>query len=256
MKSTGWREAPLFVLEGLDTLGREVLNRLHRVTAYQPLFDTVAEERAEVWRCWLGRSACLSALPVVGEGQPWPERDGVRDLLIVVGEGPLPERVMGLANHVILVLPDQSGGEADNLHAFLAQWFDGLTSPGLIQLDWKDVRGMLEPGLPGYAACAKVAGCELAGEAGKQVHDRLKPFVARACGPGGFLVTIAAGEDFGLDTFSTVGEAINPLIGEMDDFIMVTVLKEQVELEVWGMVNVRCLSQEESRDEFALSSDL
>ena len=35
-----------------------------------------------------------------------------------------------------------------------------------------------------------------------------------------------------------MGEAINPLTGEMDDFIMVTVLKEQVELEVWGMVLV------------------
>jgi len=237
MKSIRWREAPLFVLEGLDALGRKVVNRLNRETAYQPLFDTVAEERAEVWRCWLGRSACLFALPVKGEGQPWPERDGVRDLLIVVGEGPLPEKVMGLANHVILVLPDPLGREEDSLHDFLAQWFDGLTKPGLIHLDWKDVRGMLEPGVPGYAACAKVAGCELAGEAGKQVHDRLKPFVAASNRPIGFLVTIAAGEDFGLDTFSAVGEAINLLLGENDDFIMATILKGgQVTLEVWGMI--------------------
>lgn len=236
MDSIRWREAPLFVLEGLDVLGREVVNRLHRETTYHPLFDNEAGERAEVWRCWLGRSACLYALPVAGEGAIWPERDGVRDLLIVVGEGPLPETVMDLANHVILVLPDQPGGEADCLHDFLVQWFDGLTKPGLIQLDWKDVRGMLEPGVPGYAARARVAGCDLATDAGKRVHDRLIPWVALPREPGGILVTITAGEDFGLDAFSAVGEAINPLVGEADAFIMATVLKEQLVLEVWGMV--------------------
>ncbi len=79
MKSIRWREAPLFVLEGLDALGRKVVNRLHRETAYQPLFDTVAEERAEVWRCWLGRSASLSAGPCSSPpAPPWATRSRPR----------------------------------------------------------------------------------------------------------------------------------------------------------------------------------
>ena len=235
MKTNIWREAPLFVLEGMDALGREVVNRLHRETAYHPLYDTEAGERAEVWRCWLGRSSCLSVLPVAGEGKTWPERDGLRDLLIVVGEGALPENVMGLANHVILVLTDQPGGDADCLHDFLVQWFDGLTRPGLIQLEWKDVRSVLEPGVPGYAARARVAGCEHAGAAGKRVHDQLMPWLAVPRRPGGVLVTIAAGEDFGLDAYSAVGEELNPLVGEGYDFIVATILRSQGEVGVWAM---------------------
>lgn len=230
-----WREAPLFVLEGLDAVGRAAVTRLHRETGYHELYECTGEEKAECWRCWLGRAECLVTLPVSAGETPWPERDGVRDLLIVVGEGPIPPCALRLANHVILVLAEPGLGEAEALEAFLAQWFDLLVNPGLIPLEWKDVRAMLQPGAPAYAASARVSGCDQAGEAARRVRERLEPFAGSLRQGGAVLATISAGDDLGLDAFSTVGEALHPLAGEGDDFMVATILRSQGEVGVWAM---------------------
>ena len=238
MTTTAWREEPIFVLEGLDSLGHEVVSRLHRELEYRSLYDCDTGERAEVWRCWLGRSSCLAALPVTGAEASWPERDGLRDLLIVVGKAPMPTDVARQANHVIQVLADAGQDEAEALAAFMRQWFDLLVNPGIINADWKDVRNMLEPGLPCYAVSSRVAGCDLAAQAGQKVHERLVSCVSETSRPGGLLVTLTAGDDLGLSAFSAVGEALYALVGEADEFIVATILRPQVELEVWAMMLV------------------
>lgn len=235
MTTPAWREAPLFVLEGLDAVGRSAVTRLHREPDYRDLYDLAGAEKAECWRCWLGRAVCLDTLPVSAGETPWPDRDGVRDLLIVVGEGPIPARALQLANHVILVLPQPGQHEAEALEAFLVQWFDLLVRPGIIPVEWKDVRAMLHPGSPGYAATARVAGIDQVEEAARRVRERLEPFARQMHKRGGLLATISAGEDFGLDAFSAVGAELNPLVGEEDDFIVATILQQQGALRVWAM---------------------
>ena len=238
MSHLGLRDEPHFVLEGLDALGRSVINRLHQTAPYQRLFQVGEQEQAEVWRCWLGSIASLSELIRPDHHDLLPERDDVRDLIIVAGDGVWPADAAAISSQVIVVLPESSEQAEDSLFGFLAQWFDLLVKPGIISLTWKDVRAFLTPGLPAYAARATVAGCAQAGEAGERVAEQLDRYIAARTGAdwGGLLATITAGDNFGLDAYSAVGEALQPLWADDENFVLATIPHERTDLVVWAMI--------------------
>ncbi len=124
-----------------------------------------------------------------------------------------------------------------------------ITRPGMINVDFADVRTVMSEKGRAMMGSGKAVGEERARQAAEAaIHCPLLDDVNLA-GARGILVNVTAGPDLGMDEFATVGEAIGEFASDNALVVMGTALDEGIGDELRVTVVATGLGQHEARVE-------
>lgn len=228
-----WCEEPLFDLAALDATGETAIRQLRTETQYGNLFTGQPDMQAEVWYSRIGLASTLKAHKELDIRMDMGE--GKRSLLLIHADVPVEADIVSLADHCITVLPDEAETPDQALAGIIRQWFDMITSPGLINMDWKDLRVILEPGWMGYCVRASGEGPDRCSEAVSAVRRQLQPLLGRRRSAINLMASIVSDDSLGLDEYNTVGQGLLEM-GDTDNCVIGTILDQQDRFEVRVLV--------------------
>ena len=144
-------------------------------------------------------------------------------------------------------LKDAFGAANEVLHGAVQGIAELITRPGMINVDFADVRTVMSEKGRAMMGSGHASGERRAEQAAERAINCPLLEDINLSGAGGILVNVAAGPDLGMDEFATVGEAIGRFAAPDALVVMGTALDENIKEDVRVTVVATGLSEKQAR---------